>query len=104
MTDRPDPWDAARLAAAFAARAARGPETPADLADAVVASIEPRTPRRGSSPRPWIAAAAAVVALVGFAGVRLLTQGDHPGFASSAPLRRPHPPRSRSRRSRSGMP
>jgi hypothetical protein len=85
MTERPDPWDDARLAAAFTARASRTAETPAELADAVVAAIERRRARRASSARPWIAAAAAVVALVGFAGVRILTQGDRPGRASSSP-------------------
>ena len=85
MTDRPDPWDDARLAAAFTARASRAAEMPADLADAAMASIEPRRARRASSARPWIAAAAAVVALVGFAGVRILTHGDRPGFASASP-------------------
>ena len=85
MTERPDPWDDARLTAAFTARAARAGEAPADLADAVVASLDPRRARPVSRVRPWLAAAAAVVALVGFAGVRVLTQGDGPGFASSSP-------------------
>ena len=78
-------WDDDRLAAAFAARAASVPRTPPDLVPAIVARLarEPQA-RTRSRPLGFLAAAAALILVLGAGGLAVLTLSHQPHVASSA--------------------
>ena len=84
-TSRSAGWDDLRVTAAFAARAAAGPATPPDLVAAVIERLA-RDPRAGTRPRTtsFIAAAAAVILVLGVGGVAIMTLSNRPPAASTA--------------------
>jgi hypothetical protein len=82
MTTGTGDWDDARLAAAFAARAAAFPPVPADLTASSVVERLGHQPRKADRPRAILAAAAAIMVLVGFGGLAAITLTHRPPSAS----------------------
>jgi hypothetical protein len=82
MTTGTGDWDDARLAAAFAARAAAVAPVPADLTARSVVERLSRQPREANRARAILAAAATIVALVGFGGLAAITLTHRPPSAS----------------------